>query len=132
MKYLSVVLALCLALTIPAIAHSSLSTNAILINDPTPPNGEVQLYVTPLSEKKLDVALANLQYQRTTISLKSLDGTITYYQDVVNKHNGYRRCLNLRELAYGKYMLVVEKGKESHRQVIVLSKDNGMLLSAVK
>lgn len=131
MKYLSVVLALCLALTIPAIAHSSLSTNDILTSDPTP-KGEVQLYVTPVSEKKLDIALTNLQYQRTTIALKSLDGTITYYQDVVNKHNGYRRCLNLNQLEDGKYMLLVEKGKESRRQVIVLSKANGMLLSAIK
>lgn len=120
MKYLSLVLALCLSLTIPAVANV------------TNPADEIQMYVTPVSEKTVDVALANLQQQRTTISIVSLDGSTTYYRDIVKKHNGYRKRLHLNELQDGRYVLVVEQGTEKRQQVIVLKKNQGMLLSAIK
>lgn len=120
MKYLSFMLALCLAFTLP-----------VLASEPDP-NAEVQMYVTKVSEKSLDVALTNLQNQRTTISIVSVDRAITYYRDIIKKHNGYRKRLNLSELQDGKYILVVERGTEKRQQVIVLKKDRGMLLSAIK
>lgn len=120
MKYLSLVLALCLSLIISASANEA------------NPEENVQLYVTPISEKILDLALTNLQQQRTTIAVTNVDGSVTYFRDVVKKHNGYRKRLNFNELQDGKYLLVVTQGTEKFQQVIVLKKDRGMLLSAIK
>ncbi|MFN7115652.1 MAG: hypothetical protein ACK4TA_02575 [Saprospiraceae bacterium] len=120
MKYLSLVLAFCLTLTIPAIANE--------VN----PTDNVQVTVTAVAEKSVEISLTNLQQQRTSISIQKLDGSVVYYQDIVRKHNGYRKRLNFNELENGKYLLVIEQGAEKHQQVIVLKDNVGMLLSSVK
>lgn len=120
MKFLSLLLAFSLALTIPAIANEF------------EPTKEVKVTVTAVAEKSLDVNVSNLQQQTTRITIENIDGSVVYFQDIVKKHNGYHKRLNLRKLKDGKYLLVVQRGTEKHQQVIVLKDATGMLLSAVK
>ncbi len=120
MKYLMVALALCL----------SFST-AIFATTPPNPN-KVKVSITVVDKKTVELRLVNLQKLRTDISIQSLDGATTYFQNVVTKHNGYRAKLNLNELKAGKYLLVVKNGSEKRQQVIVIDEEKGMLLSSIK
>lgn len=119
MKYLSVVLALCLCLTVAVNAENN-------------PTKNLRATVTAVENKTVEISLVNLQQLRTDISIQSVDGDVTYFQDVVKKHNAYRKRLNLSELKAGKYMLVVLNGDEKLQQVIVVKGDNTMLLSIIK
>ncbi len=120
MKFLSLLLAFSLALTIPAFAHESYPTKAINVT------------ITAVAEKSVQVIISNLQQQTTRITIESLDGSVVYFKDIVKKHNGYHKRLNLRKLKDGKYLLVVQQGNKKHQQVIVLKDTVGMLLSAGK
>lgn len=120
MKYLGLMIVLCLSLAVPAAA---IGTN---------PLSDIEFYVTKVSEKKLEVTLANLQSQRTTVTIENLDGSTIYFRDIVTKHNGYRKRLNLDQLPNGKYKLIVTNGEEKKQQVIVLKAGVGMLLSSIK
>lgn len=119
MKYLSVVLALCLCLTVAAKAE-------------TDPTKTIRATVTAVEAKTVEISLVNLQQLRTDISIQSVDGKVAYFQDVVKKHNGYRKRLNLNELEAGKYMLVVQNGDERLQQIIVIKEDKTLLLSSIK
>lgn len=119
MKYLSVVLALCLCVSIAARAESN-------------PTIDVKATVVSVETKKVDVTLINLQKQTTYISIQSVDGSEIYFQEAIKKHNGYRKRLDLSELKAGKYLLVVENDQTKLQQVIVLKEDNALLLSQIK
>lgn len=121
MKYVSFVMALLLSLAI------SLPVSA---ND-LPTDKDVTLRVKEVKTKTLDVTLINLQQQRTSISLKALNGSDTFFEDTINKHNGYRKRLDLRNLTPGKYILTVEQDGKKLRQVIVIDNQLGMLLSDI-
>ncbi len=121
MKYVSFVLAACLSVVaaVPALASYIAG------------NPEVTLYVKAVKERTVEVALVNLQQESTSIAIQSLDGKTTYFQSTVKNHNGYRKRLNLKDLSFGRYLLVVEKGGQRLQQVIVLDEENGMLLSDI-
>lgn len=121
MKYLSLLLALCLAMSVSALAS----------NQDLPVESKVNVNVKAVKERTVEVFLSNLQHERTSISIESLDGETTYFKDVVNAHNGYRKRLNLRDLPYGRYLLVVKQNGEKLQQVIVLDDQHGMLLSDI-
>jgi len=121
MKYLSLVLAVCLSVTL--VMPVSATTPDV---DP-----EFTLYVKAVKERTVEVALLNLQKEKTSISIQSLDGTKTFYSNIVKDHNGFRKRLNFRNLDYGKYLLVVEQNGEKLTQVIVLDDKHGMLLSDI-
>lgn len=119
MKYLSLVLALCLSI--------SITTHAA-----TNPTKNLRATVTTTATKTLEVTLVNLQQQRTNIMIQSIDGTVVYFKDIVKKHNGYRKKLNLTDLKAGRYLLIVENSDEKLQQVILVKEDNTLLLSSLK
>ena len=75
----------------------------------------------------LELKLANLQGQRTLVSLKNLDGGSVYYRRV-REHNGYALTMDLAELPAGRYLLKVKQEGVLRQQVIVKS-DAGLYCS---
>lgn len=88
--------------------------------------------VTPVAVKTIELKLLNLQQKTTQIMIQNLDGSITYFTDYAKKKNTYRKKVNLKELADGKYLLVIEQGAVKKQQVIVIKEGRGMLLSDIK
>ncbi|MDX1941255.1 MAG: hypothetical protein SFU99_11935 [Saprospiraceae bacterium] len=121
MKYLSLLLALCLAISVPTFVSAH--------NFTVEP--QVNVNVKTVKERTVEISLFNLQQERTSISIQSLDGETTYFKNVIKDHNGYRKRLNLKDLAFGRYLLVIEQNGKKMQQVIVLDEENGMLLSDV-
>lgn len=96
----------------------------------TPPIIENVLLNTKVDERALIVQLANLQKEKTFLTLESLDSKETFHQQVITDHNGYTARLNLYELPTGRYILRVKQGSGSIRQVVVIDQ-NSILCSKV-
>ncbi|HMN91229.1 MAG TPA: hypothetical protein PKD70_08775 [Saprospiraceae bacterium] len=122
MKFVSMMLALCFALATAA---------PLMANDVFPVENN-NLSVTTAGSKTIVIALKNLQQKRAMLSIEDLDGTIIHYQETIAKRNGYRKTLNLSNLPVGKYLLVVKEGGRKYQQVIVISKSDELLLSAIR
>lgn len=88
------------------------------------------LLSTRVDERALVVQLANLQKEKTVLTLESLDSRETFHEQVINDHNGYSARLNLNELPKGRYILRVKQGDSSLRQVLVVDQ-NSILCSKV-
>ena len=78
------------------------------------------LLSTRVDERSLVVQLANLQKEKTVLTLESLDSRETFHEQVINDHNGYSARLNLNEMPKGRYILRVKQGNGSLRQVLVI------------
>lgn len=74
----------------------------------------------------LELTLANLEQERTTITLTSLDVGTRHFFDQVRKHNGYSWSFNLDDLPDGRYCLKVKKGDAVRQQV--LRKEEGKVM----
>lgn len=81
-----------------------------------------------IAEGGLEIVLANLEQETTTLSLTSLDRTKKVFTDHIRKHNGYSYKLDLEKLKKGRYLLAVKKGDVVRQQVILITKD-GMMCS---
>ena len=81
-----------------------------------------------LEDSRLDLVVANLEKERTIVSLTDLDGKNEFFRERISDHNGYRVSLNLKELPAGRYIVSVEKGDTVRRQVI-LKNDAGTMCS---
>ena len=88
------------------------------------------LLSTRVDERSLVVQLANLQKEKTVLTLESLDSRETFHEQVINDHNGYNARLNLNELPKGRYILRVKQGNGSLRQVLVIDQ-NSILCSKI-
>lgn len=95
----------------------------------TPPIENVLLN-TKVDERSLVVHLANLQKEKTVLTLESLDSSKTVHQQVINDHNGFYARLNLNELPKGRYILRVKQGNGSLRQVLLVDQ-NSILCSKI-
>lgn len=85
---------------------------------------------TKVDERSLVVHLANLQKEKTVLTLESLDNRETFHEQVINNHNGFNARLNLNELPKGRYILRVKQGNGSLRQVVVVDQ-NSILCSKI-
>ncbi|SEP79081.1 hypothetical protein [Neolewinella agarilytica] len=81
-----------------------------------------------VAEGGLEIVLANLEQQTTTLSLTRLDRKKKVFTDFIRKHNGYSYKLALDKLKNGRYLLAVKKGDVIRQQVILIS-DQGMMCS---
>lgn len=81
-----------------------------------------------MAEGGLEIVLANLEQETTTLSLTSLDRKKKVFTDLIRKHNGYSYKLALDKLKKGRYLLAVKKGDVVRQQVILIS-DDGMMCS---
>jgi len=93
------------------------------------PEGKILVKVAPKEGKVLKINLANLQKIKTVLQLKDLRGNV-YFTQVIRKHNGYLRLLNLSELPKGKYVLSISQNDHLISQVVVLG-ENGLQLSGI-
>lgn len=96
----------------------------------TPPTIENVLLNTQVEERTLVIQIANLQKEKTTLTLESLDSSETFHEQVINEHNGFSTRLNLKAMPKGRYILRVKQGERSLRQVVVLDQ-NSILCSKV-
>ena len=122
MKLYSVLLALCLALS------AALPASA----DPVANPSETKILVKTklVGEKTLQITLANLQREKTTIRLENLEGAV-FYQEFVKNHNGFNKKIDLRKAPAGRYVLKVEQKGELLTQVVVVREDS-LAISRVK
>jgi hypothetical protein len=113
-------LLLSLALALPML--QLLATN--------PPLIEKVLMNTKVEDRSLVVRLANLQKEKTVLTLESLDGQEVYHEQVIKDHNGFNAKLNLNDLAKGRYLLKIKQHSGVLRQVVVVD-PNSILCSKV-
>jgi len=113
-------LLLSLALALPML--QLLATN--------PPLIEKVLINTNVEDRSLVVRLANLQKEKTVLTLESLDGREVYHEQVIKDHNGFHAKLNLNDLAKGRYVLKIKQHSGVLRQVVVVD-PNSILCSKV-
>jgi len=114
-KLIFSVLALFLLASAPAFANSTNPHEPLIVR-------------SQIAEGGLEIILANLEQETTTISLTSLDRKKKVFTDLIRKHNGYSYKLDLEKLKMGRYLLAVKKGDVTRQQVILISKD-GMMCS---
>lgn len=76
----------------------------------------------------LEVIIANLEQEVTTVTLTNLDTKSQHFSDVVRKHNGYSYNLKLDDLPEGRYCLSVKKGETLRRQIL-LKTETGVMCS---
>lgn len=76
----------------------------------------------------LEVLIANLEQEKTTITFVNLDNGQEIFTDRIRNHNGYSYNLNFDRLEFGRYLLKVKKGDTVRRQVI-LKAETGVLCS---
>lgn len=87
--------------------------------NPNPDSENLIMRVKSQEAKSIDITLANLQQQKTNLSLKSINGT-TYFVDVIRNHNGYGKSLSLHKVPQGRYILTVsQKGTELMSVIVV-------------
>ena len=109
----------------------ALMTAPMWANDVTPiTSSDILVTAKITSGKTINLKVANLQMEKTSIRITDLKGDNTFYRDFIKDHNGYGRRLNLSDLPSGKYMLTVKQKDEKAKQIIVV-KDNYVLLSNV-
>lgn len=109
------------------LALMALTLNA---NAGTNSDGDPQLKSKVVDEHTVVVQLFNLQQEVTKISIQSLDGETTYFQEYIRKHNGYLRKINLENLQDGRYLIQVDHSGKTKTQVILV-KDKAMQLSSI-
>lgn len=104
-------------LTAPAFAHEAetSATEPLIVRSQMMPGG-------------LEVLIANLEQEKTSISLVNLDNGLEIFTDRIRKHNGYSYNLNFDQLEFGRYLLKVKKGRTVRKQVI-LKAETGILCS---
>lgn len=73
-------------------------------------------------QHQLTLRLANLQQQRTTITLEEMNGTAVCRRSV-RDHNGFAVTFDMEALDNGRYVLVVKKGDTVRKQVIRKDED---------
>ena len=76
----------------------------------------------------LEVLIANLEQEKTTITFTNLDTGLDIFTDRIRKHNGYSYNLNFDKLTFGRYLLTVKKGK-AVRQQVILKAETGIMCS---
>lgn len=96
----------------------------------TPPTIENVLLNTKVEERSLVLHLANLQKEKTVLSLENLDNHQIVHEQVINDHNGFFARLNLEEVPKGRYILRVKQNNGSIRQVLVVDQ-NSILCSKI-
>ena len=84
------------------------------------PDAELKMKSKVVQDHKVVVQLINLQQENTTLKLQSLDGDITYFQEIIRQHNGYISRLNLKNLKDGRYVLQVDQADISKIQVVLI------------
>lgn len=103
--------------TAPAFAHDadSSATEPLIVRSQMMPGG-------------LEVLIANLEQEKTTVTFASLDTGLDIFRDRIRKHNGYSYNLNFDRLEFGRYLLMVKKGDVVRKQVILKS-EAGIMVS---
>jgi len=122
MKYLNFVMALLVSLAIAL----PVSANHLPQDD-----NKMKLRVETVKDDAVKITLINLQQQTTRVELKQLNGFDTYFSDVIVKHNGYVKQLDLSELRAGRYELTVTQGDKVLHQVVMIDAEHGIMLSNI-
>ena len=97
------------ALSVPALAESNVNIE--------PVEGKV-LVKTAVDGKDLKLFLANLQKERTTVILESMDGDTKFYRGIIENHNGYIQGMDLSKLPNGRYNLKVKNVNQVYTKVL--------------
>ena len=104
-------------------------TVTVFASNPVVPDAKILFRTNQLDDHTLTVRLANLQQERTTVQLLDMAGR-EYFSEVITKHNGFVRQLNLEKLSDGLYKLVVKQGKNEWTR-LVRKDDDTILYSQV-
>ncbi len=121
MKNLNLLLitGLLMSISLPAFATAPVSV----------PESHIIMKTEAIDANTIKVLLANLEWERTKLTIESLSGK-TYYVDNIVKHRGYLLKLDVEDLPNGRYLLKVSQDDEMISQVIVV-RDKAILLSKV-
>jgi len=100
-------------------------TVSVFASNPIVPDAKLLFSTKKVDDNTLFVRLANLQQERTTVQLVDMNDR-EYFSEVITKHNGFVKQLNLQKLSDGLYKLVVKQGKDEWTRLV--KKDNNTIL----
>ncbi|MCB0629997.1 MAG: hypothetical protein R2824_10430 [Saprospiraceae bacterium] len=85
-------------------------------NDP----GKLRIKSKVVEDNAIVIQVFNLQQMPTSVSISDLEGSNTYFQKNIRRHNGYSLKLDLAELTDGRYILEVKQGEVIKKQIILI------------
>ncbi len=94
----------------------------------SPVEENLQARTKVIEDAKVQVQLYNLQQQRTTLAITDLDEEVSYYKTTISRHNGFAKILDVSELSNGRYLLKVNNGSTTLKEIMKVD-DNRILLS---
>lgn len=74
-------------------------------------------------DQTITLRLSNLQQKKTTVTLRDEDGKV-FFQEVIVKHNGYTKNLNLEEMSDGLYTIIIKHDDTKYARLIKVNNDN--------
>lgn len=74
-------------------------------------------------DQTITLRLSNLQQKKTTVTLRDEDGKV-FFQEVIVKHNGYTKNLNLEEMSDGLYTIIIKHDDTKYARLIKVDNDN--------
>lgn len=110
-------------LIVAMLLFSTVATFANSLPSNSPSRLLVSIEKSEGSVQCLDLRLANLEKQGTTISLQDLSGN-NWYSHYVSRQYGYAKKLNLQGMPDGVYTLSIKHPDATIIQVLRLSKGN--------
>ena len=117
MKTLLVYLLLCAAPTVGALSSVPVAIDATAV--PTDP----VLTRTTVSGPGIVLRLANLERQRTVVTITELAEQREIHREVIKRHNGFVARFDCAALPDGRYVISVHKEAEVHQQIILKDGD---------
>jgi hypothetical protein len=81
---------------------------------------DLVLMKTLVKQKSIYISLANLQKERSVLSLRTLADQELIYSKVIKDHNGFSALLNLAQLPKGRYLLQLQQESGVMTQVVVV------------
>lgn len=81
-----------------------------------------------INGKVFELDLSDLAQNATTISITNLQRDIYFYKNSIGKKADFKTLINVQEMPVGRYLLIVNSGKEAQKMVMKVS-ESGVLLS---
>ena len=94
----------------------------------SPIEENLQARTKVIENTKVQVQLYNLQEQRTTFEITDMEEEVSYYKTTISKHNGFAKILDVSELSDGRYLLKVDNGTTTLKEIMKVD-DKRILLS---
>ncbi len=74
---------------------------------------------TTITDQYIGLTLANLEQERTVVTITNLVTEEEVYREMIKRHNGFAAQFDCAALPDGRYVITVVKGEITRRQIIL-------------